>query len=314
MEVPIAIDSAIEWTRPECKRVDNLSRVQSLGRAVDATRPVKLQNTVGEHFGVHAQMANAALQQERTYRIGHPANTNLQARAVFNLGGNSSRDLPIDVGGWRIRQLCRRLMIAFDDVVDLAQMYAVVLAVHIREALIHLDDHHPGALDHGAMPDIGRPKVEMIVLVLRAGLEDDHVHRSHESAVVVGHLAKVERYVVAAAGVVFAPVVAREVPAEKMEMLAARISLERGPRDHGQTGTYLDVLQLASSCGERCVETIRLTQRNPVIQPHPRGHESRSAFTGDGSRRCSGNSHGHEDLPRSCSGPKRRLRRARSGC
>ena len=114
-------------------------------------------------------------------------------------------------GRRRIRQFGRRCVVALDDVVDLADVDAVVVAVDIGQAAARLDDDHPGALDDRAVPEIGGAQIEIAVFVDRAGLEDDDVDRVDEAPIVVRDLAKIDRHVVAASGIVLLPVVAGEV-------------------------------------------------------------------------------------------------------
>jgi hypothetical protein len=92
-------------------------------------------------------------------------------------------------------------------------------AVHVRQVLVRLDDDGAGALEDGAMPQVGGAEIEVAVLVHRAGLEDDDVRGRHEAPVVVGDLAEIHRDVVAAPFVVLLPVVAREVQAEGVDVI-----------------------------------------------------------------------------------------------
>ena len=118
------------------------------------------------------------------------------------------------------------------------------------------------------MPDVGGAEVEQAVLVDRAGLDHDDVDRIDEAAVVVGHLAEIERDVVAQARVVLGPLVAAEVPAERLEVLARGIGLQNGARPDGEAGADLDVVQLVRARGQGDVEHVRLADADAVVEPH----------------------------------------------
>src|SRR5262249_42944057 len=160
-----------------------------------------LNDTVGEHFGVHAEILDAALFEQRADRVRHGADADLDAVAVLDLADDPLGDRAVGVAWGRIAQLRRRQIVTVDDVVDLADMHGVAVAIDVGQAGADLDDDGFGALYHGAMPDIGRPEIEPARFVHGTGLEDNDVDRIDEAPVVIGHLAEVERNVVAAAGV-----------------------------------------------------------------------------------------------------------------
>jgi len=231
---------------------------------------------------VNAEIADTAFEQQGANGVGHAADADLQAGAIFNLDGDAARNGAIDFARLRIWQLRRWIAVAFDDVIDFAEMNAVLVSAGIGEAFAHLDNHHPGAFNHGAVPHIGGTEVEAAVLVHGACLEDDDVNRIEEAAVIVGDFAEVERHVVAAAGVVSFPVVAGEMPTEKKEMPAVGIAFSNSPRPHGEAGTDFYVLEGVSSGGERLIEHVGLTEPHPVIEPHARANEVRGLVAGDG--------------------------------
>ncbi len=113
-----------------------------------------------------------------------------------------------------------------------------------------------------------RPKLKCAVLVHRAGLQNDDVHRIDEAAVVIRHLAQVERHVVAAPRIVFLAVVSREVPTKPEEVFALRIALHHCTRLHREAGTEFHILQGVPAGGERLVEDVGLAQPHAVIEPH----------------------------------------------
>ena len=87
-----------------------------------------------------AEVAHAAVQQQRAHRVGHRADPDLQARSVLDLGRDEAGDLTIDVGGHRLRKLRKRQTGTVDDVVDLADVQPVVDAVDVRDGGVDLDD------------------------------------------------------------------------------------------------------------------------------------------------------------------------------
>src|ERR1019366_2474881 len=101
--------------------------------ARDSARLIELRNAVGQHLGMDAKIADPAFEQQRANRVGHAADTYLQAGAVINLAGDEARNGLVDLGWLRVGQLRRRLVVALDDVVDLADMDAVPVSEDIRQ-------------------------------------------------------------------------------------------------------------------------------------------------------------------------------------
>ena len=212
-------------------------------RAGDAAGLVQIDDAVGQHLGVHAQIAHAAFLQQSADGIRHAADPDLDAGAVFHLARDLPGDRMVDIAGRRIAQLGGRRVIALDDIVDLADMHAIVDAEAVRQSPGLLDDHDPGAFDEGAVPGVGRAEIEDAVFVHRTGLEDHDIGRLDEAAVVVGNLAQIERDVVAASGVVLDAVIAAEVPVEGVKMQALRVGFEDGARFYREARTELDVVR-----------------------------------------------------------------------
>ena len=296
--------TAYRAPRAEREGEDHLARVERLAGAGDAAGLVELDDAVGQHLGVHAEVADAAFQQQRADRIRHAADADLQAGAILDLGCDPARDGAVDLGRRRVRQLRGRLVVALDDVIDLADVNAVLLAEDVRQAAGHLDDHHLRALDDRAVPEIGGAEIEVAALVHRTGLENDDVHRINEAAVIVRQLAEVERQVVAPAGVVLLPVVAREMQAEPEEVFAGGIGLQHRTRLQRQAGADLYVLELVLAGGERRVEHVRLAQRHAVVEPHAGPDEARCLLGRNRPRRSARNSYGGHALDRT---PRRQI-------
>jgi hypothetical protein len=81
-----------------------------------------------------------------------------------------------------------------------------------------------------AMPDIGGAEIEVAVFIHRASLEHDDVDGIDEAAIIVRHLTKVERNIIAEAGVMLGAVITAKMPVERMEMLTLGIGLQKGAR------------------------------------------------------------------------------------
>ena len=252
--------------RAEGEGEGDLARIEALARPGDAAGVVQLDQALGEHLGVDADVLDPALLQEGAHGIGHAADANLQARAVLDLAGDLRRHRPVDRARRRVGQLGGRRVIALDDVVDLVAVDVVAFAVAVRQARGRLDDQRPGPLDQRAMPGVGAAEIEMAGLVQGPGLDDDDVHRVDEAPVVVRHFAQIERDVVAEARVVLGPVVAAEMPVEAgVEAPPFRIRFKERPRLHREAEADADVAQFARPRRQRRVEHVRLAQRHPEI-------------------------------------------------
>ena len=226
----------------------------------DASGLVEVGEAVGHHLRMDAEVADAAVEQERADRIRHAADADLQAVAVFDVRRDEPPHRAIDRRRRRIRQLRRGRVVALDDVVHFAHVHARLVAVDVRQPAARLDDDHPGALDDRAVPQVGGAQVEAAVLVDRARLQDDDVDRGDEAPVVVRDLTEIDRDVAAAPRVVHLPVVGGEVQAEPMDARAVGIRIQHGPRPHRQAVADLDVRQVVDAGGQRPVEDIGLAQ------------------------------------------------------
>lgn len=154
-EIGIAVRERIQPAGAERKRVDDLARVQRLAPA------------------------------------GNPAGAIKLAEAVLYFSGNSACHCAIDLTRRWIWQLRQWLVIAFDDVIDFADMDAILLPAAPRKRVADFDNHHAGGFNHGPVPDIRRAGIEETVLVHPAGFENGDIDRGEEPAVVVRHLAEV---------------------------------------------------------------------------------------------------------------------------
>ena len=64
---------------------------------------VEVDDAVGEHLGVDAEVAHAALHQERAHGVRHRADADLQARAVVDLARDQPGDRAVGIGRRRVR-------------------------------------------------------------------------------------------------------------------------------------------------------------------------------------------------------------------
>ena len=143
-DVGVAVDRFVQRPRTETEAAHDLAGMQRLRGTGHDAGLVEIDDPVGEHLGVDAEVAHAALQQQRAHGIRHRADADLQTRAVFDLAGDQSRHGTVGISRCRVRQLGHRLTVTFDDVVDLADVEAVLDAVHVRQRVVHLDDDDLG--------------------------------------------------------------------------------------------------------------------------------------------------------------------------
>ena len=174
----VAVERRVHVVRAEGEREDHLALIQLLSRAGDPPGLVELDEAVRHHLGVDAEIAHAALEQDRAHGVRHGADPDLQAIAVLDLRGDEPSDGGVDVADRRIRQLRCGTVVPFDHEVHFADVNPGLLAVDVGQCAARLDDHRAGALDDGAVPQVGGAQVEVAVLVHRTGLEDDDVARA----------------------------------------------------------------------------------------------------------------------------------------
>ena len=201
-----------------------------------------------------------AFEQDRTDGIGHATDADLQAVAVVDFRRDELPHGGIDLAGWRIRQFGRRGVVAFDHVVDLADVHTRLFTIDIGQPAGRLDDDHSGALDDRAVPEIRRAQIEVAVFIDRACLEDDDVDRINEAPVIIRDFTEIDRDVIAASVIMLSPVVAGVMQAEPVDMMALGISVQHGARAHRQTMADLDVGDFLDAGAERFVEDIGLAQ------------------------------------------------------
>ena len=174
-------------------------------------------------------------------------------------------------------------------------MNAVIHAKHIRQAVGDFHHHHTCALDDVAVPQIGSAEIEITVFIHAAGFQHHHIHRRDEAPVVVGNLAQIHRQVMDATGIVHFAVVAREMHAEQMKVLALGVLIQHRTRTHGDAGAELHVMQFVFAQCQRLVEHIGLAQGGTIVDPHARLDQDSSLFGRNGLGRLRGlaQRHGH---------------------
>jgi hypothetical protein len=173
---------------------------------------------------------DTAFKQKAADRVRHGAYANLKASAVLDFGCDVARDSTVDLAGRRVRQFDRWFVVPLDDVVDLGAVNSILLAMNVRQAPARLHDHHVRPFDKRAVIGVGSTEVEVTVLVHRACLENDHVERIDEAAVIVRDFAEIDRQVVAQPGIVFLSIVTREVHTGPEHVLAVGIGFQHRAR------------------------------------------------------------------------------------
>ena len=271
--VVVAVEGVVECVRAEREGEHDLARIEALARAGDRAGLVKLDDPIGEHLGVDADVLDAAFLEERADGVGHGADADLEAGAIFDLGGDVAGDGLIYGGGGRTGEFARRGVVAVDDVIDLADVDGVGLAIDVGKGASHFHDHRSRTLDDGASPVVGGPEVEEAIGVHRAGFDGRDVDGLEEAPIVVGDLAEVERDGMADSGVVLGAVVAAEEPAHGAEMLAPGIGLQKGAGLEGEAGADLDIAEFAGARGEGPIEDVGLAKTEAVVEPHARADE-----------------------------------------
>jgi hypothetical protein len=173
----------------------------------------------------------------------------LKTRAVLNFGGNSPGHGTVDLARLRIRQLHARLVIAFNNEIDLANVHTIVFAEDVGHFPVDFDDYQLRALDRSPLPNIRRAKVEVPAIVDWASPENDDVYGIEKAPIIIRHFSQIEWHVVAAAGVMLFAVVARKMPTEHVEVLALRVFFDHSARTHCQTGADFDIVELVLTRG-----------------------------------------------------------------
>src|SRR4051794_16786672 len=132
-EVGVAVGGLVLHLRPDPEGAHDLAGVERLLGAGDDAGAVEIDDAVGEHLGVDAQLTHAALAQQRADGVRHRSDADLQAAAVLDLGGDQLRDGAVGIAGRQVWDLRKGPVVARDHVVDLALVHRVSDTVEARQ-------------------------------------------------------------------------------------------------------------------------------------------------------------------------------------
>ena len=111
LEVRVLVNRVIEVLGTQGEAVGDLLAVERLGRSGDPVCPVEIDDAVGEHFGMYAQIPHACLSQQRADGIWHAPNADLEASTIVDLRRDELGDGPVDIARrwlWHRHRLCSR--------------------------------------------------------------------------------------------------------------------------------------------------------------------------------------------------------------
>ena len=92
-----------------------------------------------------AKIAHIGVTQQRAHRVGHAADADLQAGAIFDLGRYQPGHLLLDRAAVARRDLGQRRVAVIDDEIDFAGVDGIIRAGHTRHGRGGLDDDHARA-------------------------------------------------------------------------------------------------------------------------------------------------------------------------
>ena len=222
---------------------------------------------------MHAEIGNRRGREQLADRIGHRADSNLDACAARNFGRDQLGDFLIDGVRGRIFQLRHRARAALDHSVDIADMNRVLDSENVRHARVGLDDQSLRLLsDRLVICDRGA-EVEKSVAVHRRSFQNGDID-ADEAAIVVGRLAEIHRDVMCEAAIVHLSFESREVPGQVHDMARFGIGLDSGARAHRKASADFDALEARNPLGQRTIEEVGLSEAESVLDPiagfHPR--------------------------------------------
>ena len=85
--------------------------------------------------------------------------------------------------------------------------------MNVNIVFVYFDDHHLGAFNNGAVPEIGGAEIEITISVHGCSFEDHDINGFNEAAIIIGNFAKVHRDVLRATGIMLLAVIARKMEA-----------------------------------------------------------------------------------------------------
>ena len=217
------MDGVIQILRPQRKTADDLAPVDLLGLTADLAQTVQVDDPVRQHLGMNAQAADRGMGQQRTDRIRHPANPDLQAIAILQFRRDQPGHGAVDIAGRALGQFGHRRPIARNDEIDIADVHPGARPHHMGHGGAFLDNDHAGAFDNRAVPQVRRAKVEIALRVHRGAFDDQNIHWVDEAAIVIGDLAQIDRQVMPDPGIVQLAVMAAEMGGKPEEPRPVRV-------------------------------------------------------------------------------------------
>ncbi len=191
----IPVYEVIELLRTQHKGSHHFVFVVVLRPAVHDPFVDEIHRAVGEHFGVHAEVALVA--QEVQHGIGDAANAKLETRAIRHKIGHVSANLAVQVAHRLLRQFMQR-RVEFHGAMKARDMQEV-FAVDARHAGIDQADHIFRATGGSQCRHAVDAKAAEAVTVGRRHLHQDHVDGLLAAGEQCGNLTEENRRVVRAA-------------------------------------------------------------------------------------------------------------------
>ena len=264
----VVIQKVIELPGAVADRENSLAGIKFFVSVGDFSRPIEVEITVAHEFGVHAQIFDVRLGDQRADGVGDAADAQLQRGAAGDKGQDMRRDLPIQLRGQRTRHRGNRPVTLHDTVHILNMDPAALDAPGHRHGGVDLDDDRFCRLQqflHGA---VGEAEGKIALLIHGRHRDHGHIHRRVALAVIAAAVAKEHRRVIGQPPVNILPVEAGAVP-EIIGKGMARVVLHRGHRQHGDGIADLHVPQLARTGGQSPVQRLGEGAGLAVIHPVP---------------------------------------------
>ena len=172
-EPRVVVDVVVEPPGSHAEAGDDLALIERLAAPVDGARLDQLDDGVGEHLGVDAEVL--LVLEVRHHRLRNRADAELDRRVVLDQGG----DVFADLARFRVRlghlHLDQRRVGGHEhvDVVDVQEP----VAQRARHVGVDLGDDEAGVL-RGALDDVdGDPEAAHAPAVRRAHLDEGYIQR-----------------------------------------------------------------------------------------------------------------------------------------
>ena len=153
LHVGVAVDEVVQVLRAQGEGADHLAGVQLLSRPGDAPGPVQVDDAVGHHLGMDAEVRTPGFPpaSAQTAFGMPPMPICRQAPSSISAAISRATALSTSVAG-AFGSSAIGPVVALDDVVHLAHMHPGPVAHAPRQGRGLLDDHHLAALDQRAHP------------------------------------------------------------------------------------------------------------------------------------------------------------------